>query len=145
MKRGGSCGCGSNPPKLFGGSPNLNDVPTSAYYPYNGNLANDPTSPANIQAARFAGDFSRTTGGRRRTMRRGRRLRQRGGVNFFNGLYNQMAATGSGMNHITSMGAVNGVNNQSNIITGVGPVSNTAVTSQPVLTQPYGFSNMPLA
>lgn len=142
-KRGGGCGCNAQqPPRLIGGSAYLSSVPQYAYYPYNADLRNDPTAPAHIGDARFMGDYSRMSGGGKRS-RRGRKIR--GGSNFFSNLYTQLANSGSGMNYIQSFGAANGGVNQSALITGTGGVVNGAATSQPVSEQPYGFQNPPLA
>lgn len=137
---GGGCGCGQ---RLIGGSAYLSSVPQYAYYPYNSDLRNDPTSPTNMNDARFMGDYSRMSGGKRSRRRKGRKIR--GGSNFFSNLYTQLANSGSGMNYIHSFGSANGGINQSALITGTGGVVNGAVTSQPVIEQPYGFQNPPLA
>jgi len=145
--RGGGCGCNAQQPqRLIGGSAYLSSVSQYAYYPYNADLRNDPTAPAHIGDARFMGDYSRMSGGgkrSRRSRRRGRKMR--GGSNFFSNLYTQLANSGSGMNYIQSFGAANGGINQSALITGTGGVINGAATSQPVSEQPYGFQNPPLA
>jgi hypothetical protein len=139
-KKGGACGCSN---KLFGGSAYLTAVPSYAYYSYNGDLTNDPQNPSNVMDARFMGDYSRTTGGKRRG--RGRKLKIKGGSNFFSNLYTNLVNSGSGMNYINSFGAANGGVNQGDLVNGTGGVVNANATSQPVLSQPYGFPNPPLA
>lgn len=155
-KRGGSCACQQSVPlKLFGGSPHLNEVPSSAYYAYNSNLTNDPTSPSNVHSARFMGDFSRMSGGKRNKSRRKRRsnksnrrnahrYKQKGGVNFFSNMYDSLQSTGSGSHYVTALGSLNSVNTQSNLLAGIDPPNNTSSYSQPVIDSPYGFSNPPL-
>lgn len=148
-RRGGACGCNAQRP-AYGGSAHLTDVPQYAYYPYNSNLINDQTDPANINTARFMGDYSRMSGGgkrrREKGRKRGRKSRKtRGGSNFFSNLYTQLANSGSGMNYINSFGAVNGSTNQSALVTGTNGLVNSSSTSHPVLSQPYGFPNPPLA
>ena len=150
-RRGGGCGCGMmqqqgppipQPPRTIGGSPYLNQVPQYAVYPYNADLKLDPQNPAAVADARFMGDYSRMAGGRRR---RGRGRKIRGGSNFFANLYTQLANSGSGMNYVNSFGAINGSTNQSALVTGTGGMVNGNASSQPVLEQPYGHSNPPLA
>lgn len=144
-KRGGGCGCNASAspgPRFLGGSAYLNQVPQYAYYPYNSDLKNDMTDPINVHSTRFMGDFSRTGGGKRRRSRRQRKMR--GGMNFFTNLYNQLQATGSNMNYITATGSVNAINNQANLAAGLNQPVNSSVLSQPVITQPYGWSNPPL-
>lgn len=136
----GGCGCGQ---KILGGSLYLSDVPQNAYYPYNSNLTNDPTSPANIGSARIMGDYSRTTGGGGGRGRRRRPRKIRGGSNFFSNLYTQLANSGAGMNYINSFGALNGGVNQSNLINGT-MSNNSSHFSHPVSDQPYGHQNPPL-
>ena len=122
----------------------MSEVPKYAYYPYQSDLTNDPIAPANLHDARFMGDYSRVSGGKnKRNKRRGRKTR--GGSNFFSNLYTQLANSGSGMNYINSFGAVNGAINQSALVTGTGGVVDGSVTSHPVMVQPYGFPNPPLA
>ena len=141
-KRGGNCGCGS---KTFGGNHD-----TKYYYAYNSNLASDPQNPSAQVAERFAGDFSRVSGGGRRgriNSRKNKRLgkSKKGGMSFLSNAYSGIMNSGSNMSSITSFGAVNGASVQANTITGLGgTVSNNAV-SQPVINQPYGYSNPPLA
>ena len=141
-KRGGNCGCSS---KKFGG----NHDP-KFFYTYNNNLTNDPQNPSSQVAERFAGDFSRVSGGgrRRRIIRRQNKTlgkTKKGGMSFISNAYNGLMNSGSSMSATTSFGAVNGASVQANTITGLGgTISNNAV-SQPVINQPYSYSNPPLA
>ena len=141
-KRGGGCGCNS---KKYGGSLNLENVNPKFFYTYNGNLTNDPQNPSSQVAERFAGDFSRVSGGARRRNKKRIGKTKKGGMSFLTNAYSGVMNSGSNMNAITSFGVANGANVQANTITGLGgTVSNSAV-SQPVLDQPYGYYNPPLA
>ena len=142
---GGGCGdisCSAN--KVFGGSANLDAVPKDAFYKYNSNISNDPSNPSAVVGARFAGDYSRTSGGSRRRKHR-RQKKMRGGANFVSSLYNSLQNTGSTMGPFTSFGMTNGIAGQTTTASGVGGNVNPSVTSQPVVTDRYGFSNPPLA
>lgn len=133
-RRGGGCGCGS---KTYGGSPNLDNLDPKVFYPYNGNLGGDPQNPSAQVDARFAGDFSRVSGGARRRHKKRLGKTKKGGMSFFN--------SGSNMSAITSFGAVNGSQVQANTLTGLTQTLGSSAMSQPVLDYPYGYYNPPLA
>ena len=139
---GGGCGDGMcSAGKVMGGSANLDLIPKDSFYKYNSNIGGDPANPSAVVGARFAGDYSRTSGGKRRR----RQKKMRGGSNFLSGIYSQIQNAGSGMGPFTSFGTVNGTAGQTAVASGVGGVVNSSVTSQPVVTDKYGFTNPPLA
>jgi hypothetical protein len=124
IKKGG-CGCGS---KLTSGGMGLN-------------ISNDPQNPTSIISERLAGDFSRSTGGRKRNKKL-----KKGGMNVFNSAYSGIMNSGSNMNAYTSFGAVNGAGIQTQTVSGLGGsvISSNSAMNQPVLSQPYGYQNPPL-
>ena len=124
-RKGGGCGCSS---KLTSGGMGFN-------------ITNDPQNPTSQISERLAGDFSRSTGGRKRNKKM-----KKGGMNVFNSTYSGLMNSGSNMNAYTSFGAVNGAGIQAQTISGLGGsmINSNSSMNQPVLSQPYGYQNPPL-
>lgn len=133
---GGTCGC--TPSSYRGGSAFLDQLDNQHYYKFS-NHNGDPTNPTNMIDERLSGDFSRTSGGKRKN----KNMRKIKGGDFFSRAYNTISDYGSNMNYITSFGIPNGVGSQMNLINAYSG-SNNNPTLHPVLTNPYGFQNPPL-
>jgi len=128
----GSCGC-----KQFklknGGSPNMDKLPDNNHYPVN--TYNDDVSRAPfLKSSTLLGDYSRVSGGKRKS-RKMRNYKKGGGIlNFFGYPSND---------YVTTNNTLGGVNNQRDILAG-NSMMNSDPRVQPVLRNPYGVTNPPL-
>ena len=135
---GGACNCKTT---FRGGSPFLNQLDSQHFYKYSDHNQ-DPTNPNILVNERLAGDFSRTMGGKKRKMRKLRKMK--GGSNILTDTYNTIANTGSNMNFITSFGMPNGVGSQLNLLNASHTSNNSDTMIHPVSVNPYGFQNRPV-
>ena len=127
----GTCNCKSN--KQKGGSPNMDKLPHTSYYPVN--TYNDDVSRAPfLKSSTLLGDYSRVTGGKRKTQKM-RHYKKGGGLlNFFSYPSND---------YVTTNNTLGGVYNQRDILAG-NANSSSDPRIQPVLNNPYGVTNPPL-
>jgi hypothetical protein len=128
MVSGGKC---TNCKK--GGSLNMDKLPTASYYPLN-NYSEDVSQPPYIKSSTLLGDYSRTTGGKRKS-KKSHRVKGGGVLNFL-----QLPSS----DYVTTHNNINGVWDQKNILAGKSIISSNPM-DQPALKNPYGSSiNPPL-
>ena len=127
----GTCNCKSD--KKKGGSPNMDKIPHSSYYPVN-TYKDDVSRAPFLKSSTLLGDYSRVTGGKRKTQKM-RQYKKGGGLlNFFSYPSND---------YVTTNNTLGGVYNQRDILAGNANTSSDP-RIQPVLNNPYGVTNPPL-
>jgi hypothetical protein len=118
----GSCGC-----KQFKLRKGGNHYPINTY--------NDDVSRAPfLKSSTLLGDFSRVSGGKRKSIKIHQYKKGGGILDFFGYPSN---------NYVTTHNTLGGVNTQRDILAG-NALSNSDPRFQPVLNQPYGVTNPPL-
>lgn len=116
-----------------GGSLNMDKLPTDSYYPLN-KYSEDVSQPPYIKSSTLLGDYSRTTGGKRKS-KKSNRVKGGGVLNFL-----QLPSS----DYVTTHNNINGVWDQKNILAGKSIISSNPM-DQPALKNPYGSSiNPPL-
>jgi len=119
--------------KKKGGSLNMDKLPADSYYPLN-KYSEDVSQPPYIKSSTLLGDYSRTTGGNRKS-KKSYRVKGGGVLNFL---------TLPSSDYVTTHNNINGVWDQKNILAGKSIISSNPM-DQPALKNPYGSSiNPPL-